>query len=139
MHAGPKKAVDSSPLPWRPHGSESERFAQFCRKFLRLPDGKPLVLRDWQRELVASVWDPAPRPRLAAWALARGNAKSTLAAAMAVYVFMTGSEDTSVDLVAVLERQAGIVFGMCVRFIERNPELSCRVQATRGVLIPRRC
>jgi phage terminase large subunit-like protein len=135
MKAGPKSAVDASPLPWHPHGSESARFAQFCRKFLRLADGKPLILRAWQRELVASVWDADPRPRLAGWALARGNAKSTLAAAMAVYVFMTGGDDTSVDVVAVDERQAGIVFGMCARFVERNPELSSRVQVFKDRLV----
>lgn len=69
MHAGPKKAVEPSPLPWRGRGLESQRFAQFARKFLRLDNGKPLILRDRQRKLVASVWDE-PRPRLAAWALA---------------------------------------------------------------------
>ncbi|WP_338134365.1 terminase TerL endonuclease subunit [Mycolicibacterium nivoides] len=54
---------------------------------------------------------------------------------MAVYVFMLGSDDTSVDLVAVDERQAGIVFRMCVRFIERSPELSCRVQVFKDRLV----
>lgn len=139
MHAGPKKAVDPSPLSWCPRGSESERFAQFCGEFLRLPDGKLLILRDWQREMVASVWDADPRPRLAAWALARGNAKSTLAAAMAVYTFVTGGDGTSVDIVAVDERQAGIVFGMCARLVERSVELSSRVQIFKDrMLIPSR-
>ena len=58
MHAGPKPAVDPSELPWRPvRGPESESFADFCTRFLRLGGGKPLILRDWQRDLVASVWD----------------------------------------------------------------------------------
>ena len=124
MHAGPKPAVDPSELPWRPvRGPESESFADFCTRFLRLGGGKPLILRDWQRDLVASVWDGEPRPRLAAWALARGDAKTTLAAAMVCYVFMTGSSDTSVDIVAVDERQAGLCFSICAKFIARHPEL----------------
>lgn len=77
MHAGPKRAVDPSPLRWRPRGSESERFAQFCRNYLRLSDGKPLILRAWPRDLVASVWGER-HPRMAAWALARATRRRRL-------------------------------------------------------------
>lgn len=137
MRAGPKRAVDDSVLPFRPrsNGPESERFAQFCRKYLRLSGGTPLILRDWQRELVSSVWDADPRPRLAAWAIARGNAKTTLAAAMAVYVLMTYGDDVSVDFVAVDERQAGIAFSAAAKFIERHPELEKRVQVYKDRLV----
>ena len=140
MSAGPKKAVDASPLPWRPRANESpsQQFARWSRKYLRLSGGKPLALRDWQISLVASMWDE-PRPRLGCWALARGNAKSSLAAAMSIYVLMNGGDDVSVDIVAVDERQAGIVFGMAARFVARHPELEKRVQVFKErLLIPGR-
>ncbi|WP_235733390.1 terminase large subunit domain-containing protein [Mycolicibacterium neoaurum] len=113
----------------------SDRFRHFAFQYLRFADGTPMVLRQWQVDLVASVWDSTPRPRLAAWALARGNGKSSLAAAMAVFVLMTGGHDVSVDVVAVDERQAGIVFGIAAKFIARHPELSERVQVYRDRLV----
>ncbi len=67
--------------------------------------------------------------------MARGNAKSTLAAAMAVYTLMTGGNEVSVDVVAVDERQAQIVGGIAARFIQRHPELSERVQVYRDRLV----
>nr|WP_041312487.1 terminase TerL endonuclease subunit [Mycobacterium sp. JS623] len=137
MRRGPRPPVDESPLPWRRKRgeSESEAFGRFCRKYLRLSGGKVFDPRPWQLDLVASVWDPVPRPRLAAWALARGNAKSTLAAAMACYVLLTGGDDVSVDVVAVDQNQAGIVFGIAAKFIARHSELETRVQVYRERLV----
>ena len=134
-----KARVDSSLLPFHVEGTPSARFAAFCETYLRLPNSKPLILAAFQRDLVASVWDAEPRPRLAAWALARGNAKSTLAAAMGVYAFMTGGDDTSVDCVAVDERQAGLVFGQAAKFVMRHPDLASRVQVFKErMVIPSR-
>ena len=39
---------------------------------------------------------------------------------------MTAGNDASVDVIAVDERQAGIVFGIAARFISRNPDLAGR-------------
>lgn len=64
----------------------------------------------------------------------RGNGKSSLAAALAVWVLMTGRGAT-VDVVAVDERQAGLIFNMAARFIARNPELECRVSAYKDRLV----
>jgi phage terminase large subunit-like protein len=100
-----------------------------------MSDGRPLELRSWQSELVAAVWDCQPRPRLAAWALARGNGKSSLSAALAVWTLFTAGEDVSIDVIAVDERQAGIVFGIAAKFISRHPELAERVQVYRDRLV----
>lgn len=135
MKRGPKGATCVEPLELSCGGSLSNRFRHFAFQYLRFADGTPMVLRQWQLDLVASVWDSVPRPRLAGWALARGNGKSSLAAAMAVFVLMTGGHDVSVDVVAVDERQAGIVFGIAAKFIARHPELSDRVQVYRDRLV----
>lgn len=135
MKRGPKGSKVVTPLAFSCFGKPSDRFRQFAFQHLRLSDGSPLALRPWQLELVAAVWDSQPHPRLAAWALARGNGKSSLAAALAVWTLMTAGNDASVDVIAVDERQAGIVFGIAARFISRNPDLAERVQVYRDRLV----
>ncbi len=137
MRRGPKgkSDVDQTPLPFRGRGAESERFAQFCRKYLTVTDGKrkkvPMVLRDWQKDLVASVWDTDPKPATATWVMPRGQAKSTLVAAMCVFVLFTAGDDAQVDCVAVDERQAQILFTIAAKFVERAPDLASRASVYR--------
>jgi phage terminase large subunit-like protein len=130
MRRGPKGDVDDSPIPFRGRGSESVRFAQFCKKYFTVLDASrkrvPMVLRDWQRDLIASVWDGDIRPATATWVMPRGQAKSTLVAAMCVFTLFLAGDDASVDCVAVDERQAGILFGFAAKFIERHPDLAGR-------------
>lgn len=132
MKAGPKSAVLDSPLPWRPRVVGSRRFAKFCERYIRVPSGtgalSPLRLRAWQVALVASVLDAAVQPRTAGWMLPRGQGKSSLIAAWAVYELFFGGENAVICIVAVDERQAGIVFGIARRMCELNPELASRVQ-----------
>jgi phage terminase large subunit-like protein len=139
MRAGPKAAVDPSPLPWRPRSTGAARFAAFCERFIVTPKGtgarRPMRLRPWQEDLVGSVLDPDPRPRLAGWLLPRGQGKSTLCAALGLYDLLTGDEGASVVVAATDERQAGIVFGIAARCVELHPELSSRVQVFASKLV----
>ena len=138
MKAGPKAAVDPSPLPFRPRVTGAARFAKFCEKFITVPKGtgarKPLRLRPWQVELVGSVLDAEVQPRTAGWMLPRGQGKSSLVAAWGVYELMTGGEGASVVVAATDERQAGIVFTAARRMVEMNEELSSRVQVFKNSL-----
>ena len=93
------------------------------------------MLRPWQIDLVASAWDADPAPRLTAWCLPRGQGKSSLVAAMGIYALLTAGEDVSVDVVAVDERQAGIVFGMAAKYVARHPDLESRVKASKDRLV----
>lgn len=132
MRAGPKAARDPSPLPFRPRTKvPSERFAKFVEKFIITPKGtgarKPMKLRPWQQELVASVLDQEPRPRTAGWMMPRGQGKSTLVAALGLYDLLLGGEGASVVVAAVDERQAKIVFNAAVRMVQLNEELETRV------------
>ena len=58
----------------------------FCRQYIIVPKGhgagKPLRLRRWQVDLVASAQDATPPPWLAGWMLPRGSGKSSLNAAL---------------------------------------------------------
>lgn len=129
------KPVDDSPLPWRPRGCQSERFRQFCKRFLRVPKGygagQPVILRDWQIGLVGSVLDAEPRPRLAGWMIGRGNGKSSLLAMWAVFELFTYGQGASVVVCARSQEQARIIFNIARTFVEQSPELKARVQIAR--------
>jgi phage terminase large subunit-like protein len=131
MKAGPKPAVDSSPLPLRGSRRRELAVARFALDYVRVPRGhgvrRPLRLRPWQRALIAATWDARPRPRLAGWMLPRGQGKSSLTAVLALYELLAGAEGAQV-VVATDERQAGIVHRVASRMVELHPELEARVQ-----------
>jgi phage terminase large subunit-like protein len=139
MRAGPKAAVDDSRLPFRSPKVGAERFAAFCRQYIVVPKGhgarRRLRLRPWQVELVASVLDATPRPRLAGWMLPRGAGKTSLVAAMALYDLLLGQEGASVVVAATDERQASLCFGVAARMVELHPELEARVQVFQDKLV----
>ena len=139
MKAGPKAAVDDSPLPWRPRSTGSARFSKFCETYVKVPSGTgvktPLRLRDWQRDLVGSVLDADPQPRTAGWMLPRGQGKSSLMGAWGLYEMFEGGEGATVVVVATDERQAGIVFGIARRMAELDEDLAARCQVFKEKLV----
>ncbi|SLL01421.1 phage terminase [Mycobacteroides abscessus subsp. abscessus] len=139
MKAGPKASVDPSSLLWRPRSTGSVRFGKFCERYIRVPSGtgalEPLRLRSWQRELVGSVLDAPVQPRTAGWMLPRGQGKSSLMAAWGIYDLFEGGEAATVVVVAVDERQAGIIFGIARRMVELHDELASRVQVFKEKLV----
>ncbi len=137
MKAGPKAAVDQTPLPFRPRSTGAARFASFCTKFIRVPKAtgalSPMKLRPWQQDLVGSVLAAHPRPRTAGWMMPRGQGKSTLVAALGLYDLMLGEEGAAVVVAATDERQAGIVFRTAARMVELH-DLASRVQMCKTEL-----
>ena len=81
MKAGPKSAVDGSPLALRGSRRRELAVARFALDYIRVPRGhgvrRPLRVRPWQRELIAATWDQRARPRLAGWMLPRGAGKTS--------------------------------------------------------------
>ncbi len=143
MKAGPKAAVDGSPLPFLSDAVGAARFGDFCEQFVVTPKGtgarEPFTLRPWQIELVGSVLDAEVQPRTAGWMLPRGQGKSTLVAALGLYDLMLGDEGASVVVAATDERQAGIVFRTAARMVELNDELASRIQVFKAELrVPER-
>jgi phage terminase large subunit-like protein len=130
VKAGPKSAVDDSPLPLRGSRRRELAVSRFATDYVRVPRGhgvrKPLRLRRWQRSLIAATWDQRPRPRLAGWMLGRGNGKTSLTAVLALYELLLGVEGAQV--VATDERQAGLCFRAASRMVELHPALEARVQ-----------
>jgi phage terminase large subunit-like protein len=132
VKAGPKTAVDPSPVPLRGSRRRELAVARFATDYIRVPRGhgvrKPLRVRPWQRALIAATWDSKPRPRLAGWMLPRGQGKTSLTAVLALYELLAGVEGAQVVVVATDERQAGLTFRIAVRMVELHPELEARVQ-----------
>jgi phage terminase large subunit-like protein len=139
MRAGPKAAVDSAPLPFRSRKSGAARFGAFCERYVVVPKGKgalrPLRLRPWQLDLVGSVLDTVPAPRLAGWMLPRGQGKTTVNAALGLYDLMLGAEGASIVVAACDERQAGLCFNIARRMVELHPDLESRVQVYQDRLV----
>lgn len=136
MKAGPKGAIDETPLPWNPRLKGADQFAAFCKKFIVTPKGrgakKPMVLRQWQRDLVATVLDD--RPKYALWVVPRGSGKSTLVAALGLHhLTMSGVEGARVVVVAQDERSSRRLLDTAKRMVELCPELEarCRIYADR--------
>lgn len=132
--AGPKGRRDESPLPWRPRSRGADQFALFCKKFITTPKGagakKPFEVRDWQRDLVASLLED--KPKISLWSIARGNGKSTLVAALALHhVIMSGIEGARAVIVAQDERSAGRLLATASRMVEADEELSTRCRVFR--------
>lgn len=137
MKAGPKSAVDDSPLPFKPRSKvESERFVKFADKFLRVPKGTgargKLNLRDWQVSIAADVLDSGSRT--VGLMLPRGSGKTTLNAAIGLYAFFTWGEGANVVVFAVDGRQAGLAFNAARRMVELNEDLSSRCQVFKEQL-----
>jgi phage terminase large subunit-like protein len=132
MKAGPKTAVDSSPLPLRGSRRRELAVARFAADYVRVPRGhgvrKPLRLRPWQRALIAATWDSRPSPRVAGWMLPRGQGKTSLTAVLALYELLAGPEGAQVVVVATDERQAGLCHRAASRMVELHPALEYRVQ-----------
>lgn len=131
MKAGPKAAVDDSPLPFRPSSEvESERFLAFADKFIRVPKGTnsrgKLSPRPWQMDIVRDVLDSGART--VGLMLPRGSGKTTLNAAIGLYVFFCWGDGANVVVFAVDEKQANLAFSAARRMVELSPELANRCQ-----------
>jgi phage terminase large subunit-like protein len=133
LRPGPKPELTAPGLDLRrlPKAG-GDRVIKFIETYVRIPKGKgarqPMKLRPWQREIIHGLFDEV-RPRQALVSLPRGNGKTTLAAAIALYGLMAdGVEGAQVLCIASDERQAGIVFGLARRMVELDSRLSERVQ-----------
>jgi phage terminase large subunit-like protein len=93
------------------------------------PQGSPLVLRDWQRELVRHIYAEDSkggfRHRVALVGLPRKNGKSALASTLALAdLYLLGGRGAEVYSIAAEKEQARIVFADAKRIIEAHEDLS---------------
>lgn len=108
--------------------TDGPRFAAFCEKFIIHTKGpfagKPLILENWQREFMdeALRYDPETGERLyrtIILGIPRKNGKSTLCAAIGLYMCLADGENSPEVIVAAGSvKQADPVYGQMRHFVE---------------------
>ena len=142
MRAGPKGSITAEPLDFRGWPRDrAKRRLRFIREFLVVPKGhgagKPVRLREFQREIIAGAFAKGVRTALVS--LPRANGKTALAAMLAVAELFCGAESAEVLVVASDQRQANITLRMAKRMIELNPELAERAHVYQDrIVVPER-
>ena len=89
--------------------------------------GDPLVLRDWQKDLIRNLFahsNGGLRQSVQLVGMPRKNGKSALGSVLALYSLILGPRGGEVYSVAAEKEQARIVFADAKRMIEASPELS---------------
>lgn len=129
MKAGAKGQITAEPLDFTGWPRDrAKRRLKFISKYLVVPKGegagKPVRLRDFQKEIITGAYAPGIRTGLVS--LPRANGKTALAAMLAVAELFVGDPSAEVLVVASDERQARITLRMAARMIELNPELKAR-------------
>lgn len=138
LKAGAKSAISVPPLDltgWP--RDRARRRLRFVRDYLVVPKGvgagKPVKLREFQRELIAGMYGDGIRTALVS--LPRANGKTALAAMLAVADLFVGGESPEVLVVATDQRQANITMNMARRMIELNPELAERAHIYKDRIV----
>ena len=129
MKSGAKGTIAVEPLDLHDYPADrAGRISRFIAEYLMIPKGvgagKPVVLADFQEEIVAGAFAPGIRQALVS--IARANGKTGLAAMLAVAELFTGGESPEVLVVASDQRQSNITLRAAKRMIEMNPELAER-------------
>lgn len=122
-------------LSWHPGRAEHAiDFIQCLRHYQGASAGKRFILSPWQRFVVGSVfgWYAAEgqrRFRIAYIEIAKGNGKTPLAAAVALYALVAdGEAGAEVYSAATSRDQAGICFNDAKQFVMSCPPLMNRLQ-----------
>ena len=100
--------------------------------------GEPLVLRPWQRELMAHLYarraDGRLKHKVALVGLARKNGKSALGSGIGLYSLLMGPRGGEVYSCAADRDQARIVFGSARQMVESSPELAAQTKLYRDAI-----
>jgi phage terminase large subunit-like protein len=101
--------------------------------------GTPLVLRDWQREIIRRIYaddgNGGFKHRLSYVGLPRKNGKSALASTLALAdLYVLGGRGAEIYSIAAEKEQARIVFSDAKRIIESHEELSSLAKLYRDAI-----
>ncbi len=124
--------------------SQGEHVARFAEAYCRHTKGRwagdPVVLEDWQREFLEEAFrlDSKGRRvyRNVLLGIPRKNGKSTLAAALSLYMAgADGEAGAEVVMAAGSRDQAAMVFDQARAFVDTNPELAAYFDAQRYLIL----
>lgn len=141
-----KKSQEDPSYPYYFSQEEADRAVWFIEKHIVQWEGdfagQPLKLEAWQEwDIIRPLFgwlkkkNGKRRFRKALMLIARKNGKSTLIAAIALYLLVADCEaGAQVYCAATKEEQAKIVFKNCVKFIKRSPKLRRLLQPLAKVI-----
>lgn len=115
----------------------AEHFGIITKDGVSGKTGDPLVLRDWQKELINHLFayeNGGLRHRVQLVGMPRKNGKSALGSIIALYSLVVGPDGGEVYSVAAEKEQARIVFKDARRMVEANPELSSMITLYRDAM-----
>jgi phage terminase large subunit-like protein len=145
IKAGPKPEASTAALPPLTARTPAGRVEEFFRRHLRHVKGEwagqPLELAAWQkRDIVRPLFnarlDGRRRYRTAYVEVPRKNAKSTLAAGLALYLLYADREPGAEIISAAADRQqAHVTFDIARNMVEASPELAARTRIYRRELV----
>lgn len=114
----------------RPGKSRGDRNIAWVEKFCLVPEGKdvgkPVVLRDWQRDEVRRIYDNPHGTRTAIISFARKNGKTALVAFL-LLLHLCGPEakpNSQLYSGAQSKEQAGALFNLAAKVVRLSPELN---------------
>jgi phage terminase large subunit-like protein len=125
--------------------SRGDEVAEFIENFVTLTKdsvagkvGTPLVLLDWQRELLRQSFALGPdgrfKYRTVYWGMGRKNGKSAIAAGIGLWSLFMHDEGGETYSCAATKDQARITFNDARKLIEANPELNATAKVYRDAI-----
>ncbi|OBQ83208.1 terminase [Mesorhizobium sp. WSM3873] len=107
--------------------SRAERNIRWIESFCRVPEGKdigkPIKLRDWQRDDLRKIYDNPHGTRLAIISFGKKNGKTSLAGCL-LLLHLCGPEaipNTQLPSTAQSKEQAAVLFNLAAKMVRLNP------------------
>ena len=109
--------------------TRAERNVEWIETFCRVPEGKdigkPIRLRDWQRDDLPKIYDNPAGTRLAIVSFGKKNGKTSLAGCL-LLLHLCGPEaipNTQLPSTAQSKEQAAVLFNLAAKMVRLNPDL----------------
>ena len=115
----------------------AEAFGLITKDSVAGQSGEPLVLRDWQKELILNVFareNGGLRHQTALVGMPRKNGKSAIGSGIALWSLFMGEAGGEIYSCAADRDQARIVFGDAKKMIEAEPELLAQSKLYRDAI-----
>lgn len=129
MKRGPKGQAVLEPLAWKSRATGVDHFRLFAKRFLVVPKGvgagSAMKLRPWQVEAVRALFEGESKIHLLS--IPRGQGKSALTAALALYELLFGGEGQRIMIVAQNDNAARRLLNTAARMVALNEELAERI------------
>ncbi len=121
-------------LPAVAASPELGAFCWFAERFLRLEDGRPMVVEEFQRRMLADYFAGVRETLIL---VPKKNGKSTMLAALALYRLVTTSDADIVIAAASREQALDPLLKQARGFVRRSPELAGRLRVTQREILRR--